>query len=372
MERLLEHILNIDTQNPPGNERVLAEWIAAYLADAHCRVTVQHVAEGRANVVARIKGRKPGGALLLNGHLDTVPYGNAGWATPPGTATRSGEQLVARGASDMKSGLAAALFAFHEYARSGHTPERDILFAGTADEESGGAGAQALCESALLEGVGSIVIGEPTGNALGLAAKGAIWLKAKVSGRVSHGAYPERGVNAIEGAVHFSERVRSLLTGFHPLLTPPTAAVTGLSGGVKQNMVPDEATLLMDVRTTPGMAHEALIASFHALASSMSVDGLSIDLEVLNDRMAVTVSVDAPVVRALEASFESALGRVPGRTGTAFFSDASVFLKHGTYDVVLFGPGESAQAHTPGERVSLQAYRDSVHVYSRLIRDWSV
>lgn len=372
MEGLLEQILNIDTQNPPGNERVLAEWIAAYLSDAPCQVTMQPVAEGRANVVARIKGRKPGGALLLNGHLDTVPYGSAGWATPPGTATRSGDRLIARGASDMKSGLAAALFAFRAYACSGHTPETDILFAGTTDEESGGTGARALCESALLEGVSSIVIGEPTGNALGLAAKGAIWLKAKVSGRVSHGAYPERGVNAIEGAMRFSERVRVLLTGRHPLLTPPTAMVTGLLGGVKQNMVPDEATLLMDVRTTPGMAHEALIASFRALARSMSVDGLSIDLEVLNDRMSVTVSEDAPVVRALEASFESALGRAPGRTGTAFFSDASVFLKYGAYDVVLFGPGESDQAHTPGECVSLQAYRDSAHVYGQLIHSWSV
>lgn len=372
MEKLLEQILNIDTQNPPGNERVLAEWIAAYLADAPCHVTVQPVAEGRANVVARIKGRKPSGALLLNGHLDTVPHGNAGWATPPGTATLSGDQLIARGASDMKSGLAAALFAFHEYACSGHIPKTDILFAGTADEESGGMGARALCESALMEGVDSIVIGEPTQNALGLAAKGAIWLKARVSGRVSHGAYPERGVNAIESAMRFAERVRSLLSGSHPLLTPPTATVTGLSGGVKQNMVPDEATLLMDVRTIPGMAHEALIASFQTLAQSMSVGELSINLEVLNDRMAVTAPGDAPVVRALDASFESALGRAPGRTGTAFFSDASIFLKYGAYDVVLFGPGESDQAHTPGERVSLQAYRDSVHVYSRLIRGWSV
>ena len=46
--------------------------------------------------------------------------------------------------------------------------------------------------------------------------------------------------------------------------------------------------------------------------------------------------------------------------------------RHFLIDVVLFGPGESDQAHTPGERVSLRAYRDSVHVYSRLIRDWSV
>ena len=370
MERLLFEILKFDTQNPPGRERVLAGWIAGYLADTGCITTVQPVTEGRANVVARIKGRSPEGALLLNGHLDTVPYGSAGWTTPPGVATRSGDDVIARGASDMKGGLAAALYAFREYARSGVTPRTDILFAGTADEESGGLGAEALCESGLLAGVSSVVIGEPTGNALGLAAKGAIWLEASVSGRVSHGAYPERGVNAIEGAMRFAEGIRRLLTGAHPLLSPPTATVTGLTGGVKQNMVPDAATLRMDVRTTPGIEHEALIASFRMLAREMSRDGLAIDLQVLNDRMAVTVSEDAPVAALLSKSFESALGRALRLTGTAFFSDASVFLRHGTYQAVLFGPGESDQAHTPGERLSLAAYRDSVRVYRRLLQDW--
>ncbi len=370
MEALLRDILNIDTQNPPGNERVLAEWIAAYLADAGCRASVQPVSEGRANVFARIKGRTRQGALLLNGHLDTVPHGG-GWATAPDVATRDGNLLFARGASDMKSGLAAALYAFCDYARSGETPRTDILFCGTADEESSGLGAKALMESGEMDGVSAVVIGEPTGNQLGVAAKGAIWLRAVVTGRVSHGAYPERGVNAIEGAMRFAEAVRGLLAGSHPLLTPPTATVTGLSGGVKHNMVPDGAELLMDVRTTPGICGGALIEAFGNAARAMSVDGLEIALDVLNDRMAVTVSDDAPIVMQLSAACREALGREPDRAGTAFFSDASIFLKHRPLDVVLFGPGESSLAHTPNESVSLTAYRDSVRAYQALIGRWA-
>jgi succinyl-diaminopimelate desuccinylase len=271
----------------------------------------------------------------------------------------------------MKGGLAAALFAFRAFARSGVAPRRDILFAGTADEESGGAGAKALAESGFMDGVSAVVIGEPTGNALGLAAKGALWLRVKVTGRVSHGAYPEKGVNAIEGAMRFAERIRPLLTGSHPLLTSPTATVTGLHGGVKHNMVPDEAVLLMDIRTTPGISHAALIASCRELARGMAAEGLVIAIEVLNDRMAVTVSEDAPVVKALTESFETVLSRAPGKTGAAFFSDASIFLRYKPLDVVLFGPGESDQAHTPNERLSLAAFRESVQVYGHLIRNWA-
>jgi len=370
MERLLCDILNIDTQNPPGNERVLAEWIARYLADAPCGASVRPISGQRANVVARIPGHRREGALLLNGHLDTVPHGG-GWLTPPGTASQRDGCLHARGASDMKSGLAAALFAFREYARSGETPRTDILFAGTADEESGGLGAAALMESGEADGVGAIVIGEPTGNRPALAAKGAIWLRATVTGRVSHGAYPERGVNAIEGAMRFAEAVRGCLSGAHPLLTPPTATVTGLTGGIKQNMVPDRAELLMDVRTVPGAAHAALIDTFQAAARALSVHGLWIDLEVLNDRAAVTVGEDAPIVRALTACCREELGEAPNPVGTAFFSDASIFLKYGRFDAALFGPGESDQAHTPNERVSLAAYRDSIRVYRALIARWA-
>ena len=103
----------------------------------------------------------------------------------------------------------------------------------------------------------------------------------------------------------------------------------------------------------------------------MSVDGLEIALDVLNDRMAVTVSDDAPIVMQLSAACREALGREPDRAGTAFFSDASIFLKHRPLDVVLFGPGESSLAHTPNESVSLTAYRDSVRAYQALIGRWA-
>ena len=168
--------------------------------------------DGRANVLARIPGRTHTKAPLLNGHLDTVPHGG-GWSSSAGAATQRDGKIYGRGASDMKSGLAALLYAFWDFARSGKAPRRDVLFAGICDEESGGLGACALAESGALNGVSSIVIGEPTELGMGLAAKGCLWLRLQVRGRTSHGAYPQRGINAIEGAFAFARALQADIAG---------------------------------------------------------------------------------------------------------------------------------------------------------------
>ena len=355
MKQLLIDMLNIDTQNPPGNERILAEYIRDYLAGAPCEVTVQDAGGGRANVVARVRGRERGHALLLNGHLDTVPNG-IGWDTDPQSTVERGGRLYARGASDMKSGLAVLLCAFGELARSGRTPAHDVLLAGTFDEESGGAGAQALAEAGWLEGVETILIGEPTDMGLGLAAKGCLWLALRARGRTSHGAYPQRGVNAIEGLYDFTRLLKGEIEGgAHPLLGAATATLTRIEGGVKANMVPDAARAVMDVRTLPGTDHDALIARVKALAARFcgEREGLAIDIDVENNRMPVQAKPDSRLAGALSRLYERRLGRPMKPAGTAFFSDASIFLRYADCDVVQFGPGSSALAHTPNESVAV-------------------
>lgn len=357
MERLLFDLLNTDTQNPPGNERILAEYVREYLSGTPCETMIQDLGSGRANVVARLKGKAPGHAVMLNGHLDTVPNG-LGWRTNPQRAEIRDGRVYARGASDMKSGLAAMLCAFRELATSDRVPEHDVLFAGTCDEESGGLGAQAVAEAGFLEGVDVIFIGEPTDLGLGLAAKGCLWLALSATGATSHGAYPERGVNAIEGLYAFSRALkREIEGGQHPLLGGATATLTILKGGVKANMVPDRAEAVMDVRTLPGTDHDALIERVHALAEEYCAAhaGLHIDIEVQNNRLPVETRPLSPYAAMLERLWLEQHDESMAHTGTAFFSDASVFLRYADCDVVQFGPGESAQAHTPNESVSLAA-----------------
>ena len=128
---LLTNVLNINTVNPPGNEEALASYIAEYLYGAGAEIQTVPVAAGRSDIVAAIKGRKSGRALVLNGHLDTVPFGDPErWQTPPDKAVISEGKFYGRGASDMKSGLCAALFAFKQTALEGLTPQGQRTIAG--------------------------------------------------------------------------------------------------------------------------------------------------------------------------------------------------------------------------------------------------
>jgi succinyl-diaminopimelate desuccinylase len=369
--RLMLDVLSIDTQNPPGHEKALAEYIKRYLRNVPCEVRVQDLDAGRANVIAVRKGRTRGNALLLNGHLDTVPYGNVqSWHTPPDIPVVEDGRIRARGASDMKSGLCAALYAFKALCVSGEMPVHDVLFAGTADEETGGTGAQALLDGGFLDSVQNIIIGEPTGNALGLCAKGTLWLRCTLRGRTSHAAYPDRGINVIDHAIALSKAIARCAQGHpHPLLGKSTSTVTQMEAGVKINVVPDVCVMALDIRTTPDLAHAPLMDAIRAQVAAMTdeIDGLSIAVDVLNDRMPVSAAPDCNIARALSASYSAVCGEPIRQVGAAFFSDASVFLREKRIDTILFGPGESNEAHRPNESVDLHAVAQAARVYLHLL-----
>lgn len=368
---LLRRVIGTVTVNPPGGEEALARLLAEELGSKGLTCRVEFFAPGRANVLARLPGREPElPALMLNGHLDTVPFGDrALWATPPEEAVLQEGILRGRGASDMKSGLCAAAFALASLAEEGFVPRRDILFLGTGDEESQGLGAQAAVAAGWLDRVGEMVIGEPTGNRLGVASKGTIWLEITLRGRTSHGAYPWEGVNAAELACALVERIKALVGGeTHPYLTPPTCTLTRIDGGVKSNMVPDLCRMIFDVRTVPGVDHEALIQRAREACQALcDPAGAQWELQVLTNRMAAETDPRGALVEALGRAAEEITGQRPGLCGTGFFSDASIFLRTHNLPVVLFGPGESSEAHKPNEALVLARYYEAVACYRQLL-----
>jgi acetylornithine deacetylase/succinyl-diaminopimelate desuccinylase-like protein len=135
---LLQKYIRVNTTNPPGNEIEAARFLAAVLEKDGLHAEVIESAPGRGNVYARIKGRRAGEGLLLLNHMDVMPASNEGWRRPPFAASILFNMLYGRGSLDMKSIAICELEGFLEVARSGRTPERDVIFLGTADEERGG------------------------------------------------------------------------------------------------------------------------------------------------------------------------------------------------------------------------------------------
>lgn len=365
--KLLRDVIGIKTINPDGDEKVLGEFIASYLHEKGCPAQILEFADKRANVIAILKGQDKGNTLLLNGHLDTVPFGDLkGWETHPDIATVKNGFLYGRGSSDMKGGLCAALYAFAQLAMEGFQPRNDIIFLGTGDEESLGLGAQKILENGLLDDVGKIIIGEPTGNGISIASKGTLWLEFIISGRTCHGAYPWEGVNAVEIAYELFGGIRKLIgEDSHKYLSNPTCTITKIQGGVKANMIPDKCTMTLDIRTVPSIKHNQLLKLVDKIIENTEElnPGSKINYSILTNRMAVEIDPEHSLVQQLSQSVQNVCGSKPMLTGTGFFSDASIFLRKYNIPTVLFGPGESSEAHKPNEKLSLDKYFESVECY---------
>ena len=133
---LTRKLLSFNTINPPGAEEQCAEYHGSLLRAAGFRVEYAAFAPGRTSVVARIGRDMDKPPLGFTGHTDTVPLGAAQWKRDAFGASLEGGTLSGRGASDMKSGVAAFVVAALERAdRVRQSPGVTLVL--TADEECG-------------------------------------------------------------------------------------------------------------------------------------------------------------------------------------------------------------------------------------------
>lgn len=144
----LERLVGLNTQNPPGNELIAAQYFDSVLKGVPgIETRILAFGEGRANFVARLRATRPTQrAVLIMGHMDTVGADPAKWTTPPFQASESNGYLYGRGTIDDKGMLASSLSALLQLASRRDTLTRDVVLLGTADEESGGGGIARLIE----------------------------------------------------------------------------------------------------------------------------------------------------------------------------------------------------------------------------------
>src|SRR5215211_8784494 len=143
----LQHLLRIDTTNPPGNEAAAADFLAGLLRDEGFEPVMVEGAPGRPSVIARFEGRGERGPLLLQGHTDVVPADASEWSHPPFSGDLADGCVWGRGALDMKGTVIMQLTALILAKRAGLRPAGDIIFCAVPDEEMGGfAGAGFLVE----------------------------------------------------------------------------------------------------------------------------------------------------------------------------------------------------------------------------------
>jgi acetylornithine deacetylase len=321
-------------------------------------------------VVGSLEGRGDGPTLLLDGHVDVVPPGDAAqWSHDPFGAVVENGRIHGRGALDMKGPLMAGLFALAAVREAGVDLAGTVRLLSVVGEEDGGIGTLA----SILRGYtgdGAIVM-EPTDLAVAPVQSGCLNFRVRVPGRAAHGAVREEGVSAFEKLfdVHRAltdlERRRNAGLGDDPLFAryrlPFPVSVGTMRGGDWASSVPDHATMegRIGVRPDerPGDARAELEA---AVAAAADADGFLRDhrptVEWWGGRfLAASTPVDHPLVRCLRSAVDDVTGRRPELEMVPFGADAGLLEHVGNTPAIVFGAGDIRMAHRPNESVDIDA-----------------
>ncbi len=359
---LLKLFVSIDTRNPPGNEKRFASEIRTILKPFGVDAEIRDLGSNRANLIVRLRASHPERPpIVLNGHMDTVPT-SEGWTGDPLILVRSGHRLIGRGTADMKGSLACQLHVLMKQSLNPEKLRQDVFLVWTAGEETDCLGSRAVCERTDIPELTAIIIGEPSGNRIVTAQKGALWLRISTKGSASHGAYPERGVNAIESCVRAVSAVKNALRSeTHPLLGALTINWGGISGGRSPNIVPDSAEAVLDIRYPPLITDAHLFREVESAVRSVGNES-EIRVEVLNHRRAFETKPENGFVReALHLVGQS----VP--MGIRAYTDGSVFAGRFDCPIIIIGPGSMDQAHTADEYIDEEELTNAVSIYSRFL-----
>jgi succinyl-diaminopimelate desuccinylase len=361
-------------------EAAAAAVVLAQMREFGWEPLVEEVAPGRPNIIAFVTGDGGDGpTIVFEGHTDVVTEGDrTDWTLDPYSGEVRDGKLHGRGSADMKSGLAAAIYAVRALELAGPFPGR-VAVCALVDEEGMMLGAKHLAASGQLAGADGAVICEPEGGEICITAKGAIRVRFDLHGVMAHGAMPHMGRNPIAATGALLVAIEQLQSDVQaeigaseaidaPWITP-TVLVAGT--GPQINVIPSASQIFVDVRTTPAIDHAGLLARLAELGTSVSSPyGVTAALSVIDDRPAVEISRRHPMVKALAAAHlavhgrPAVLGTVPGTTdGTILTRDASV-------PTVVYGPGGKWIAHQADEFVLVDEIVRAAMVYALTAREF--
>jgi acetylornithine deacetylase len=367
---LLVALVRIDSVNPGldpagAGEAQIADFVAQWGRSAGLRADVLEGTAGRPSVIVR-GGRGHGGRrLLLCGHLDTV--GLAG--TPDGLTPRiEGDRLYARGAYDMKAGLAAALIACRDAALAG--ADGEVVVAAVADEELASLGIQEVLTHLDPASIDGAVVTEPTERQAGTAHRGFIWTEVTITGVAAHGSRPHLGADAILAAGHHLVALdhldRQLRSRPHPFLGPGNLHASLISGGTGESTIPDRCVFTIERRTLPGETVEHVEADIAQLIEQCrpADPRMTVTARTVLHRPPMQTASDAPIVQALLAAAGPGTSVAP----MSYWAD-SAFLAQAGIPTVLYGP-EGDGAHADIEWVSRSGTTTAATVLTRLAQDF--
>ena len=369
---LTTRLVQIPTENPPGNEKVAAQFLKPLLSKLGFKIKTVLSPKGRWNIVAEKRWGKGGRTLIFNGHLDVVPSGDPSqWKYPPFQGKLSKGRVYGRGSSDMKSGIASFIHALSTIERSKILLHQGaVILHLVSDEESHGhQGMGFLTSKERIQGDAAL-IGEPTDLRLVIAQKGALWFRISTLGKSAHGSRPYLGVNAIEKMTKLITQLNSIHQETeHPLLGKPTLNIGMIRGGTKINVVPDRCEIEVDRRMLPGEKKEEVLEEVKKKLDSLkSQDPLfHYQIEETDFAQPSEIDPDEEITRIGVEAIQEVMGEKQKIQGFSGFTDARFYINQFHIPTLIFGPGGMDQSHTTDESVEVDALVHGAHIYGLIL-----
>lgn len=423
---ILRNLVRYDTTNPPGNERACIQYLDGLLRDAGIETTICAKVPERPSLVARLPGRGEAPPLMLYGHVDVVTTVGQVWQHPPFAGEIADGCLWGRGTLDMKGAMAMMLAAMLRAKAEGFAPAGDLLYVALADEENAGIyGARYMVDEhpELFQGVRyalgelggfPLYIGGKRFYGIQVAEKQVCRMEAKVRGPAGHASMPIRGGTMAKLAkmlatldqrrlpVHITPVVRMLLEGVaeglgeegrfaRQLLDPAqtdgvldalgaegllfnamlhnTVSPTIVQGGHQANVIPSEATVLLDGRALPGFRSDDVLAEVQALL------GPEVELSLVRYDPGPQENPDMGLFGLLgDALREADLAAIPIPYMLAATTDARFFAKLGIqtygYTPMNLPPDINVlrSAHNADERAPVECIDFGAEVLYRVVQ----
>ncbi len=360
IESLAARLVQIPSENPPGEEATCAEFIHQWFTDRDIAAELLEEPDpDRPQVGARVGSGAP--TLVINGHTDVVPPGDHdAWTDGPYDGVVSDGRLYGRGSADMKTGLAIGMLllaAFADRLSTGELPG-SLVFHAAMGEETGDPGTKTLLEQGY-DGDHAIVI-EPTSFRVATSSKGLAVYEVTLTGAATHASHPEKGVNPIESAEPVLNAIQEynteLINRGTGLCGTALASVTEFESGVGSNygVIPETARFIFDRRIVPGESLESVDAEVYALFDEIAASiPLSIEATRVQHYAASDIPVDDPLaVRTRELSADRAVADTKP-WGIEAATDMRNFINDADMPAITWGPGSLSQAHTVDESIDL-------------------
>jgi len=322
-----------------------------------------HNSKQQANLFSTISGKKKldGGGIILSGHTDVVPASGKEWSSDPFVAREKDNKIYGRGSCDMKGFIACTLALAPFFASQ--NLKKPIHFSFTYDEETACQGAPIMLTELKKRNVkcSICIVGEPTSMKAIQAHKGCYEYSTYFAGLAGHGSAPDKGVNAVEYASRYINKLmelRETLKKREPknsAFTPPysTLQIGGIKGGLARNVIADQCVVDWELR--PVVPEDGIFVNQNIEAYVKEI--LLPEMRKVYPKANIKKEIIGEIIGFTKEEKSEAVNLVCNLTGdnsrdvVSFGTEAGLFQELGISTVVC-GPGSIEQAHKIDEYVS--------------------